>query len=91
MDYEEAFKRQVETMFETTLRDLEAGGQEPSPWQVECFIDALAAMALNSWSLAEDLLISARLENVPRKPRFDGVTLAGLKTVLAESKRRRRE
>lgn len=90
MEYEEAFKRQVEVMFETTLRDLEAGGKEPTPWQAECFIDALAAMALDSWSLAQDLLISARLDNVPRKPRFAGITLAGLKAVLAESMSRRR-
>lgn len=91
MEYESAYKRTVEAMFETALNTIQAGGRHPTPWQAECLIDALSAMSINSWALAEDLIISARLDNKPRKALFAGVTVDSLRTALAESKRRRQK
>lgn len=88
MEYTEAFKRQVEGLFEARLDIIQASGRKLTVWQEECLVEAIAAMAVGSWTLAQAYI--ARSGRTPRSRQvLAGVTVDNLKAALAESRARR--
>ena len=74
VDYEEPDKRRVRALFKSRLDTIAASERDPTPWEAECLVDALAAMAVDSWTLAEHLVGQAGYDREPRGAPVDVTT-----------------
>jgi hypothetical protein len=88
VEYNEAYKRQVEARFEATLDVIQARGRNPTAWEAECLVEGIAAMAMESWTLAHDHIVQCGPDRGPRQV-LAGITVDDLRRALAESRARR--
>jgi hypothetical protein len=85
-----AYKNSAESYFEAKLDRIEASSRDPTPWEGDCLLKAVQAMATDSWMLA-----GQRIEMSEGRPasRFHAppicVTVVGLRSALAVVRRMR--
>jgi hypothetical protein len=85
---DEAYDGSVEARFEAALQQIEAANRQLTPWEGQCLLMAVKAIATGDWLLA-DQQIGWSQERAPTRLRMSPTlaTLEGLRSALEMSRR----
>jgi hypothetical protein len=85
-----AYENSVESYFEAKLDHIELSSRDPTPWEGDCLLRAVQAMATDNWMLAGQRI---EMSEGPPASKFRGppicVTVVGLRSAMAVVRRLR--
>ena len=83
MEYSEHYIGEVLLKCEAMFASIEEQGREPTPWEAKCLFSALAAIASDSWGLAQEHIDKCRAAEHPPAQSSE-MTIEGLRNALAQ-------